>query len=141
MINNMTNETACKPKLGAGIISLSIIQIIFISFSIIGYISFLIPSTKDLLGNDFYDKLNLNEVTIKIYIAISIITIISLLLILFKRNIGIYTYITISLISIIFTNIMNGFNIIAILRGMIIPVLMAWLLYKKNYINFNKKEL
>lgn len=123
-------------KLGAGIIVLSIIQIISLVFATIGYISFLNPETKNLLGTDFYSKLNLNDITIKISLVLSIITVLSLVLLLMKKSLGVYGYFVVTIVSIIFSIVMNGFNVIAIIRSLIMPIIMALIIYNKRNIFF-----
>ncbi|MEG1132403.1 MAG: hypothetical protein RSD22_09720 [Romboutsia sp.] len=119
-------------KLGFGIITISIIQLIFNFFSIIGSLFYFSDNTKQILGEDFLNKFNITTTSIIISLVITILITISLILILFKKLVGIYAYIITIIISINYSIIANGFNLNQLLLSLIIPVILLIFLFNKK---------
>jgi hypothetical protein len=117
-------ENKQSQKLGAGIIMISIIYFIGSIFAILG--SILLFATKNEL-----QATTLSTTRITISLIIQIILTISILLILLKKSIGVYSYFTFVVINMIYTIIGNGFNW-TIIGTLILPILMAILITRKK---------
>lgn len=128
----MENEK--NQKIGGGLLTLIILQIIFNVLGIIGLIIMLLPKTKNILGSQFYGKANLSNTVIIISLIFTCLTLISMIFLLFKNVIGIYIYFVVTALSIIQSIIFNGFSIKNILISLIFPTLMAFLIYRKKHI-------
>ena len=117
-------ENKQSQKLGAGIIIISIIYFIGSIFTILGAI--LLFATKNEL-----QAATLSTTRITISLILQIIIVISIILILLKKSIGVYSYFTLAAINIIYTIIGNGFNW-TIVGSLILPILMAILITRKK---------
>lgn len=128
-------ENIQKPKVGAGILTLSIIQLVFSGFGLLGFITmyFMSDATKAQLKT-----LGTPETpTSTLIISIVFILIISLgvILILMKKELGIYIYFIGELANIVYSFVMNGFQPIMLL-SFVIPALMAIFIMKKKEVFF-----
>lgn len=121
-------ENTQSQKLGAGIIIISILYFIIAILSTFGTIILL--TQKDALIKQGI-PLTLSNSQITISLIFQLILVIAIILILFKKSIGVYSYFTITLISIINTIMDNGFQWTIIL-SLILPVLMAIFINKKR---------
>lgn len=79
-----------------------------------------------------------------ISIILSLLLLVGIILILLKKQIGVYTFFTVEIINIIYSLIMNGLNLsvlISTLIGLILPGLLAYFIYKKKELfGFEIKE-
>jgi hypothetical protein len=121
-------------KLGSGIIIISFIHFIGAIFSILGAI--LLLSRKDVVINQLQATkqsipLTLSTTQITISLILQLIMIITIILILFKKSIGVYSYFTIVAINIIHTIMGNGFKW-TIICSLILPILMTIFINKKK---------
>lgn len=131
-------------KLGGGLLTISILYLIFLSFGLIGSIvSFL---TLDQI-NAVSAQMGLPQITsteLIISTILNLILLVGVILILLKHKIGVYTFFTVIIINVIYSLIMNGFNIpvlISTLISLILPGLLAYFIYKKKEIfGFENKE-
>ncbi|EKQ57359.1 MULTISPECIES: hypothetical protein [unclassified Clostridium] len=122
-------QTQSQPqKLGAGIIILSIIHFILVAFGILGTVILL--TQKDTFVKQGI-AIPLSDSQIIISIVLEVLLTIAVILILLKKSIGVYSYFTINVISIINTIIDSGFQW-TILLSLIFPVLMAICIYRKK---------
>lgn len=124
-------ENQKQEKIGAGIITLSVIQIIFYAFGILGCLMFFMPPVQEIMG-EFYAQTGLTTTTVIINLIFTILLLASVILILMKKSIGVYLYFLITAASIIYTIIMTGFNITNLISSLIFPILMAYFIYKKK---------
>ncbi|EGT3616476.1 hypothetical protein FHH43_09575 [Clostridium perfringens] len=124
-------ENQKQEKIGAGIITLSVIQIIIYAFGILGSLMFFIPSVQEIMG-EFYAQIGLTTTTVIINLISTALVLISLILILMKKSIGVYLYFLITAASIIYTIVMTGFSITNLISSLIFPILMAYFIYKKK---------
>lgn len=117
-----------QQKVGAGILTLSIIQLIFSGFAMLGYITY------------FVMKDNIEAVpgvpVIPTYayiisIVVTIVAVIGIILILLKKELGIYIYYIAEVASIVSSIVINGFKPLMLL-SLIIPVLMGFFIWKKK---------
>ena len=121
-------EDTQSQKLGAGIIIISIIHFICGIFSILGTIVLL--TQKDaLIKQGIPLTLSTNQIIISL--ILQLILIIAIILILFKKSVGVYCYFTITIISIINSIMDSGFQWIIIL-SLILPILLAIFINKKK---------
>lgn len=133
-----------KQKVGAGILTISIIQIIVSVLGIASFIMYLSPSYIEFITQSgvFTEEQILTLVPPKSILIISIIMliliIVSLILILRKKAIGIYIYYIVEIISIIEGIVINGFSLAGLIGGLILPVLMGIFIYRKKELYFNK---
>ena len=137
----MENEN--RVKLGAGIITISIIEIVF---GVIGILSsivylFMADSTLDTISSIYAQQgLDFNELMpsnfqMIVSIILSLLLLICIILILAKKTIGVYGYFILEAILIVFSIICNGFSF-TIIFSLIIPALYAFFIYKKKEIFF-----
>lgn len=125
-------------KLGKGIIILSIFTLISSVFSILSSITLLTEEGKKTLIES-YTKLGIEAAVpsngqTTIGIIISVLVIVSLILILMKKSVGVYGYFISEIISIISSIIFSGFSIFVLVLMLIFPVLMAIFILKKRNI-------
>ena len=77
-------------------------------------------------------------------IILTVILLVGIILILLKKQIGVYTFFTVEIINIIYSLIMNGLSIsilVSTLVGLILPGLLAYFIYKKKELfGFESKE-
>lgn len=121
-------ENTQPQKLGAGIIAISIIY--FITAILGAFGSIILLTQKDALIKQGV-PLTLSNSQIIIGIILQLILVIAIILILFKKSIGVYSYFTITIISIINSIMDSGFHWTIIL-SLILPLLMAFLINKKR---------
>ena len=122
-------------KLGGGILTISILYLVFLSFGLIG--SIITFSTLDQI-NAVSAQMGMPQLTstqLIVDLILSLILLVGVILILLKKKIGVYTFFTVIIINVIYSLIMNGFNItilITTLIGLILPGLLAYFIYKKK---------
>lgn len=129
----MDNEK--NNKVGAGILTVAIIQFVLSGFGIL-FLG---------LGLLFKDAINAQlksmgnetipdggQISIIISFIFMVLSIVGLILILRKKAIGIYLYFAAEVLQRIFGAITQGVNIIGLIVGLILPVLMAIFVYKKR---------
>lgn len=140
----MENEN--KPKLGGGIIALSVIQLIICILSVIGSIFLFISKDKiiESLNNAGTDSTAFTQAcstsTLTISLIVSLLTIISIILILSRKVLGVYIYFLTNIASIIIAIVQKGFSA-NVLLGIILPVLTAIFIFQKKEIyGFGKKN-
>ncbi|WP_297713486.1 hypothetical protein [Clostridium sp.] len=131
-------------KLGGGILTISIIYLVFLAFGLIGSIISL--STLDEINSLISQMggVQLTSTELIVSIILTLILLVGIILILLKKQIGIYTFFTVEIINIIYSLIMNGLSIsilISTLVGLILPGLLAYFIYKKKELfGFESKE-
>lgn len=125
----MENEK--QNKLGAEIITISAIELVFSALLILGLILFLIPSFLELAGLSL-DQMGISRITIFIRLVATVLNILGIILILRKKAIGLYIYLLITAANIIYSIIMNGFIISSLIGSLILPVLMTFFVYRKK---------
>ncbi|MEE0933018.1 MAG: hypothetical protein U0L64_08390 [Clostridium sp.] len=131
-------------KLGGGILTISILYLVFLGFGLIGnIISF---STLDQI-NALSSQMGMPQLTsaeLIISIILSLILLIGVILILLKKKIGVYTFFTVIVINVIYSLIMNGLSILVLIStliSLILPGLLAYFIYKKKEVfGFESKE-
>ena len=131
-------------KLGGGILTISIIYLVFLGFGLIGSIISL--STLDEI-NSIMAQMGVTQITsteLIISIILSLILLVVIILILLKKQIGVYTFFTLEIINIIYSLIMDGLSLsvlISTLISLILPGLLAYFIYKKKELfGFESKE-
>lgn len=126
-------ENIQKPKVGAGIKTMSIIELVFMGFTVLGLIGsfFLTDEIKEISKQAGVPETSTSTIVISLVIAVIII--IGVILILMKKEIGIYTYFIAIVGNIVFTIVSNGFTP-WILVSFIIPGLMGIFIWKKREI-------
>ncbi|SKA85123.1 hypothetical protein SAMN05428976_10746 [Clostridium sp. USBA 49] len=121
-------ENNQKQKLGAGILTLSIIQLVFSGFGMIGFITYF--AVKDQIAAVPGVPV-VPAYTYIISIIVTIVAAIGIILILFKKELGIYIYYIAQVASIISSLVINGFKPLMIL-SLIIPILMGFFIWNKK---------
>ncbi|MEK6264435.1 MAG: hypothetical protein N2B06_06655 [Clostridium sp.] len=131
-------ENIQKPKVGAWIRTLCILQLVTYAFSLTSIRNFSKIDELNVANNELNKVLNkalqLPEITrlsLTIGLVFSIIFIISIILILIKKELGVYIYFTASVATIVYSIVSNGFKLI-MLTSLIMPVLMAIFIWKKK---------
>ncbi|MGL5244130.1 MAG: hypothetical protein ACRC7R_02965 [Sarcina sp.] len=121
-----------KKNLGAGILTVTIIQLVIYALCLAMNIYALLNVTNE------FDSPDPGAAALKIIfcasIAISIGTIIGLVFILFKKSIGIYLYFLVVLLNFIFTIMIGGFVIKTLALMLILPILTAIFIYRRRYV-------
>lgn len=129
-------ENNKKNKLGAGIITLSVLTIIWAVLKCFSLICMSIPSIQEFynkMGMPL-EKLGINTTVIIIGLISAIISLISIILILMKKALGIYIYYLLFLANLIYSTVLNGFSIQGFILTIIFPALFAFFLYKKKHL-------
>lgn len=126
-----------EKKLGGGIITCTIIYIVFTFFGIIGSIfmlfarDFFEESLKQTGQTDALAALTPLNITISVIIAALLI--VSLALLLLKKKIGVYSTFALIAVNFIFNIIVSGFAV-SLLIGLILPALLGYFVYKKRWV-------
>ncbi|WP_291576557.1 hypothetical protein [Clostridium sp. UBA4548] len=128
-------ENNQKPKLGGGILTISIIQLVFTGLGIIGFIPLLLM--KDTIEQQLQSVGQtapvLSTSSLVISLILSLILVIGIILILLRKSLGVYTYFTCVVVNIIYAIIMTGFKA-SLIISLILPLLMALFIYQKKEI-------
>lgn len=120
-------ENVQQKKIGAGIMTLSIIQLFFSGLGIFGVIVAI--AMKDQLKAYGIPETPTSSWIISLGITLVLIT--SIILILMKKELGIYIYFIAEVGSFVYSIVQSGFNPWMLLN-LIFPVLMAIFLWKKR---------
>lgn len=128
-------ENIQKPKVGSGILTVSIIQLVFSGFGLIALLAnlFMNDTTKSQLKTMGIPETPTS--TIIIGLAFVIIIALGTILILMKKELGIYIYFIAEVGNIVYSVVMNGFKPILLL-SLIIPVLMGIFILNKKEVFF-----
>ena len=131
-------------KLGGGILTISIIYLVLLGFGLIGSIISLVTLDEINSLMSQMGGVQLTSTELIVSIILTLILLVGIILILLKKQIGIYTFFTVEIINIIYSLIMNGLSIsilISTLVGLILPGLLAYFIYKKKELfGFESKE-
>ena len=128
-------ENIQKPKVGAGILTLSIIQLVFSGFGLLGFIMMIFMSDATKAQLKTLGTPETATSTIIISIVLILIIALGIILILMKKELGIYIYFIAEVANIVYSVVMNGFKPI-ILLSFVIPVLMAIFILNKKEVFF-----
>lgn len=131
-------------KLGGGILTISIIYLVLLGLGLIGSIISLVTLDEINSLMSQMDGVELTSTELIVSIILTLILLVGIILILLKKQIGVYTFFTVEIINIIYSLIMNGLSIsilISTLVGLILPGLLAYFIYKKKELfGFESKE-
>ncbi|NEU06342.1 MULTISPECIES: hypothetical protein [Clostridium] len=130
----MENNNVNDMKLGAGIITMSVLTLIGSAFAVLGCVFQILFKDKIQQFSAGIEGAVLDPMTIAISLVMSLILVVSIILILRKKSLGVYIYGTIEIVSLIYNIIMSPENIIWTLVGLIFPLLMGFFIYKKRAI-------
>ncbi|MBU3105909.1 hypothetical protein [Clostridium gasigenes] len=127
-----------EKKLGGGILTCTIINIVIYGFAIIGLIISLF--TKDFVNQALTNAgetealAQLSTSNLVISLITSILLLISLILILFKKKTGVYSYFSFVVLNFIYGVVVNGLASLSVLSliGLILPVLLGLFIYKRR---------
>lgn len=123
-------------KLGAGIITMSVLYLIGQAFTMLSVLINIVM--KDEIARMLAEAGTISEITtakLGVTLVISLILTVSIILILFKKYIGAYIFIGIEVLSLLFSIITGAFTLFSII-GLVFPGLMIFFLYKKKEIYF-----
>lgn len=131
-------------KLGGGILAISIIYLVLLGLGLIGSIISLVTLDEINSLMSQMGGVELTSTELIVSIILTLILLVGIILILLKKQIGVYTFFTVEIINIIYSLIMNGLSIsilISTLVGLILPGLLAYFIYKKKELfGFESKE-
>jgi len=128
-------ENVQKPKVGAGIKTMSILQLVFSGFGFLALLGSLL--LKDQIAAQ-YKTMGINlpvtpTSTSVISLIITTIIILSVILILMKKELGIYIYFIAIVANRVYSIVTGGFSPWVIIM-FIVPVLMGIFIWKKKEI-------
>lgn len=129
-------------KLGAGIITICIINLIVQGFLMVGYLTVLFMNDllKEKAPSLGLDPSIYNRTATIIPMILSILVIVSVILIFCKKALGVYGYF-ISVVLITINSIITAGFSKSIFTSLIFPALMAYFIYKKKSVfGFASKE-
>ncbi|MBX4261632.1 hypothetical protein KTC96_21235 [Clostridium estertheticum] len=132
-------ENVQKPKVGAGIKTVSIIELVLMGFMAIGLITSLFITDKIKAISKAAGVPETPTSTIVISLVIALLVIISVILILMRKELGIYMYFIAEVANIVYSIVINGFKPIDIL-SLILPILMGIFIWKKKEIFSNETK-
>ncbi|WP_411168296.1 hypothetical protein ACH36K_14365 [Clostridium sp. MB05] len=128
-----------KKKLGAGIITISILYFIGLGFTLLGsIINLLFKDQTNKILAETGTGVQVTTAQILITLITSAIIIISVVLILCRKSIGVILFFATQILSIVYGAITVGINIYTPLN-LLFPGLMAFFIYKKKDIYFIKE--
>ncbi|MBX4266114.1 hypothetical protein [Clostridium estertheticum] len=126
-------ENVQKPKVGAGIKTVSIIELVLMGFMAIGLITSLFITDKIKAISKAAGVPETPTSTIVISLVIALLVIISVILILMRKELGIYMYFIATVANIVYSIVSTGFKP-AIILSLILPTLMGIFIWKKKEI-------
>lgn len=142
-------ENIQERKLGAGIITISVLHLI-------GFVIGSFSTVSSIINNDaLVEAASVLGADPSIYapskliisLVLSTLLAISVILILFKKSLGVYGYFTVTVISLINSIIsvssigFSGLVIFSLVLSLIFPALMALFIHKRKYVfGFASKE-
>jgi uncharacterized membrane protein (UPF0136 family) len=124
-------EDMQKQKVGAGILTISIIHLVICGFGLLGTIASF--AMKDTI-NDMIKGQGVPEITTSaliIGIVFTVMLAVAVILILMKKEIGVYMYFIVEVANIVYAVVINGFKLIQ-LTSFILPVLMGIFIWQKR---------
>ena len=121
-------ENNQQQKVGAGILTVSIVQLVFSSFALIGVLMLL--AAKDTIS-EMTKTAPLPTSVLIITMVLLVILLLGVILILMKKKLGVYIYFIAEIINLVYSIINNGFSISVVL-GLVIPVLMGIFIWQKK---------
>ena len=129
-----------ESKLGPGILSVSIIQLVIYIFALAGMIlTFLFYGSANQQAAFTDPDGSITTGRLMISLVLLVLLILGVVLILLKKAVGVYIYFICVLINIVFLFINNS-DTINILFNLILPLLMAYFIFrKKELFGFNKQ--
>ena len=130
-------ENIKKPKVGAGIKTMSIIQLVFSGFGLISIRNFFTNNEKTNAALRSLKLPEVTNITITIGLVFSIILAISVILILKKKELGVYIYFIAQVAQIVYSIVIYGFTpllITAVIAPVITGILMGIFIWKKKEI-------
>ena len=120
-------ENNQQEKVGAAILTLSIIQLVISGLAIMGYlIAFFMKDQIKAAGVPA-----ISTSTLIIGMVIALIAVLGIFLILMRKQLGIYVYFIAQVSVIVYSLINNGFKP-SVLLSLIIPVLMGIFIWQKK---------
>ncbi|MCB2360979.1 hypothetical protein [Clostridium estertheticum] len=126
-------ENVQKPRVGAGIKTVSIIELVLMGFMAIGLITSLFITDKIKAISKAAGVPETPTSTIVISLVIALLVIISVILILMRKELGIYMYFIATVANIVYSIVSTGFKP-AIILSLILPTLMGIFIWKKKEI-------
>ncbi len=130
-------ENVKKPKVGAGIKTMAILQLIGSVFGLWSIKNFFVNNDKTNAFNKAAGMAEITNITITIGLIFAIILAVSVILILMKKELGIYIYFTTTVAQTAYSLVANKVStllLISLLVGLIMPVLMGIFIWKKREI-------
>lgn len=121
-----------QQKLGAGIITISVIHFIGAALSILSSVLFIVfgDAIKDQMEK-VGQSIEFTQSQMIAGLVLSVVLVIGVILILLKKTIGVYIYYVYFVINIAYTLISSGFRL-SILSSMLLPVLMGVFISQKK---------
>lgn len=134
-------ETTQNQKLGAGILTVSIIQLVLNVLGLLGLVFMVVM--KDAISEQMallgQQNVELTTSQMVISLILTLVLVVGIILILMKKAAGVYIYFTCTIINIIYSIIMAGFKFTTIF-SLILPILMAiFISSKKELFGFGPK--
>ncbi|MGH4117960.1 hypothetical protein [Clostridium sp.] len=120
-------ENIQKQKVGAGILTISIIHFVMNGIGLLGLLAAI--AMKDAINEAAKTQITTSVLVISL-VFIAIITL-AVILILMKKSIGIYIYFIVQGINIVYAIVVNGFSPMQII-SIVLPVLMGIFVWKKK---------
>lgn len=120
-----------EKKLGGGIIAVAVILLVFSAFSLLGNLLLLVKrdTYKSLYKNMHLELPSTGVTTLSLIIIIALIA--TLILILCKKAIGVYSYFTVVAINFIANIVIGGFSLLYLVN-LILPAILLILIMKKK---------
>lgn len=134
-------ENTQKQKVGAGILIISIIHLFLNSIGALGLVAMI--TMKDVINKTIKETGAVEVTTSNLIISIIFLGIIALgvILILLKKQIGVFIYFIAEVVSIIYAVVSNGFDPKQIV-SLILPILMGLFIWqKKELFGFKNKDV
>ncbi|SMC27763.1 hypothetical protein SAMN02745134_03286 [Clostridium acidisoli DSM 12555] len=128
-------ESEQEQKVGAGIKTIAIIELVFETLGLLSSIFYLV--FKDKINSAVQAAgvtTNVSSSTYVIALITSILIIISVILILLKNTIGVFGYFIVYIANIIYSIVKVGKFSPVMLVSFILPILMAIFIYRKRSI-------
>lgn len=120
-----------QQKLGAGIITISVLHLVFGVIALLGLLAVVL--LKDTVNSALQTagQATLSSSQIAISFILEVLLLVSVILILVKKKAGVYAYFACAIISPIYSVIASGFSA-SIILSFILPVLMAVFINQKK---------
>lgn len=133
-------ENKNEEKLSTGLKVISIIELVMSAFAMLGFIIIFVMGDKINAIAQAQGIETVSKGELVLPMIMTLITVLGIILILSKKQIGVYIYFITCVTDIISSTIMNGFKIGNFISSLIWPALMLYFVNKNKHILMKSED-